>query len=537
MDFFIRILFVFLVAFPFTAKAQQHFIFQNDFPQELKKITQRFPKEIREKELPIYINQLQIAAYGLGYFLFEAKIVHQPDSTAFVALNAGKKFENLEFQLNNSVQKIQPKDLQNLVADSLSYYHNNGFPFVKIVLTSISTDQPKFILQIDPGPPVVVGQIIIKPDGIIQSKVLGQILRLDSGAAFSLDQLKQIRSRLSNQSGFQLLREPEWLVQDGEADIYIYLERVKSSSATGILGLQPNPLTQKNVLVGELQVSLQNTWQKNEKLNLNWRSVAPQVQLLQLQLNWPYIASSAYGFHSGLKMYKRDTSFIEFKSQIGLQYQLPMGWQILGILDFWRSSKLSSQQSMEIVNFRNLSYGLALQRKTLNNWFNPTKGQIFYSQFLVGTKKMTQAHLTLRIEIQQQQFFALAKRHTLLFQQQLSHISSDSLFRNELYRFGGLDRMRGFDEEAFFASSFAFAGLEYRYIIDEFAYASLFTDWAAFTNKTISAPIEWVQAVGLGFAMGSEKGLFKLNYALGTFLGEPFMFSSGKIHLAYISYF
>jgi len=236
-------------------------------------------------------------------------------------------------------------------------------------------------------------------------------------------------------------------------------------------------------------------------------------------------------------MYKRDTSFIEFKSQIGLQYQLPMGWQILGILDFWRSSKLSSQQSMEIVNFRNLSYGLALQRKTLNNWFNPTKGQIFYSQFLVGTKKMTQAHLTLRIEIQQQQFFALAKRHTLLFQQQLSHISSDSLFRNELYRFGGLDRMRGFDEEAFFASSFAFAGLEYRYIIDEFAYASLFTDWAAFTNKTISAPIEWVQAVGLGFAMGSEKGLFKLNYALGTFLGEPFMFSSGKIHLAYISYF
>ena len=333
------------------------------------------------------------------------------------------------------------------------------------------------------------------------------------------------------------MREPEWLVQEGQADIYIYLERIKSSSATGIVGLQPNPLTQKNALVGELQINLQNTWQKNEKLFLNWRSIAPQVQLLQVQLNWPYIASSAYGLQTGLKMYKRDTTFIEFKSQVGVQYQLPQAWQILGLLDFWRSSNLSNTPNFQVANFRNLSYGLALQRKTLNNWFNPTKGQVFYGQFLVGTKKVTQAHLTWRLEIQQQQFVPLAKRHTLLFQQQLGHISSDSLFRNELYRFGGLERMRGFDEEAFFASSFAVAGLEYRFLLDEFAYASLFTDWAAFSNQTLSAPIEWVSAIGLGLAIGSDKGLFKLNYALGAFMGQPYQFSSGKIHLAYISYF
>jgi outer membrane protein assembly factor BamA len=533
----LRIFFTIFLAYQFTVEAQLHFVFSNDFPQELKKITQSIPQDIQEKEWPVYATKIQVAAYGLGYFLFEAKMIQHPDSNQVVELFAGKRFDYLELQQHNTVQKIEPKDFENLVTDSLSYYLNNGFPFVKISLMSISADQPKFQLQIDPGPPIIIGRIIVKPEGIIQPKVIAQLLRLDSGAAFSIEQLKQIRSSLSNQSGFKLMREPEWLVQEGQADIYIYLERIKSSSATGIVGLQPNPLTQKNALVGELQINLQNTWQKNEKLFLNWRSIAPQVQLLQVQLNWPYIASSAYGLQTGLKLYKRDTTFIEFKSQVGVQYQLPQAWQILGLLDFWRSSNLSNTPNFQVANFRNLSYGLALQRRTLNNWFNPTKGQVFYGQFLVGTKKVTQAHLTWRLEIQQQQFVPLAKRHTLLFQQQLGHISSDSLFRNELYRFGGLERMRGFDEEAFFASSFAVAGLEYRFLLDEFAYASLFTDWAAFSNQTLSAPIEWVSAIGLGLAIGSDKGLFKLNYALGAFMGQPYQFSSGKIHLAYISYF
>ena len=537
MSFRFRFFFLLVLCAQMACKAQVKFVNTDSLPQELQKITKALPTDMQLQAWPMFANKVQLEAYGLGYFLFESRWIEQTDSSKAIEFHTGKKFEEIELLSATSIRKLKPKDFQHLVSDSLSSYLNNGHPFVKIVLLAQSAAIPKFTLQIEPGPTIEVGRIVIKPEGIIQPKVLAQLLQLESGSTFSIKELEQISSKLSNQSGFKLIREPEWLVQDNQADIYLYIERVKASSATGILGLQPNPLTQKNTLVGEFQMSLHNTFQKNEKLYLNWRSVAPQVQLLQLQLNWPYIASSAYGLTSGLKMYKRDTSFIELKSQIGLQYQLPKAWQILGLLDFWRSSSLSSQQVTQLANFRNLSYGLGLQRKTLNNWFNPTKGQIFYSQFLVGTKKMTAAHFTWRLEIQQQQFFALAKRHTLLFQQQLSHIASDSLFRNELYRFGGLDRMRGFDEEAFFASSFAFAGLEYRFIIDEFAYASVFTDWAAFSNQTIAAPVEWVQAVGLGFAMGSEKGLFKLNYALGTYLGEPFQFSAGKIHLAYISYF
>mgnify|MGYP000182622684 CR=1 FL=1 len=64
-------------------------------------------------------------AYGLGYFLFEAKMIQQPDSNQVVEFFAGKRFDYLELQQHNTVQKIEPKDFENLVTDSLSYYLNN----------------------------------------------------------------------------------------------------------------------------------------------------------------------------------------------------------------------------------------------------------------------------------------------------------------------------------------------------------------------------------------------------------------------------
>ena len=99
------------------------------------------------------------------------------------------------------------------------------------------------------------------------------------------------------------------------------------SSATGIIGLQQNPSTQKNALVGELNLQLQNTWQKNEKFNLHWRSIAPQTQQLKTSLLWPYIAGSSYGLASGFSLYKRDSTFLELRANMGLTYLLAKNWQ------------------------------------------------------------------------------------------------------------------------------------------------------------------------------------------------------------------
>jgi hemolysin activation/secretion protein len=111
------------------------------------------------------------------------------------------------------------------------------------------------------------------------------------------------------------------------------------------------------------------------------------------------------------------------------------------------------------------------------------------------------------------------------------------LYANELYRFGGLERMRGFDEEAFFASTVVFAGLEYRFLLDEYAHVLVFSDWSWFENKVLNSAQTTAYAVGLGLVLGSDNGQFKLSYGLGAELGKGLQLNAGKLHLGYISYF
>jgi outer membrane protein assembly factor BamA len=378
----------------------------------------------------------------------------------------------------------------------------------------------------------------VKPEGVIKENVLANLLQIETGTLFSEQQLLQAEMQVAGQLPFKLLRSPEWTLEDQNAAVYLFLERIKMSSATGIIGLQQNPSTQKNALVGELNLQLQNTWQKNEKFTLHWRSIAPQTQQLKSTLSWPYIGGSSYGVNAGFSLYRRDTSFLELKGNIGLTYLLANNWQLLAILDYWQSNVLSNLSGLtNLATFSTLSYGIGLQRQKLDFLPNPRKGMQFKASYLVGNKKAQNDILTWRLELSQRYFWPLAKRQVLSFSQEFAHIQSASLFSNELYRFGGLERMRGFDEEAFFASTLAFSGLEYRYLLDQYAHFLVFTDWAWLQNKVLGQQQNFVYAVGLGLVLGSENGQFKLSYGLGTQLGQPLQLNAGKLHVGFISYF
>ncbi|MEY4287428.1 MAG: hypothetical protein RL511_1517 [Bacteroidota bacterium] len=486
-------------------------------------------------------NEWQVLAIEAGYFLFTFDFYQQKDSLSFYKINPGPFFEGISLLTPNEntagLTWIQAKDLQKLVQDSLALMLNNGYPFGQVELHFISDSIPFLEFRTNPGPLVKWGTLQIKPDGIIQEKVLSNLLQIKSGYLFKEEQLLQLQTQLLGQLPFKLLRAPEWALRDGYADVYLFLERLKMSSATGILGLQQDPLSQKAALVGELNVQLQNTWQKNEKFNLHWRSIAPQTQQLRTSLSWPYIGGTSYGMQAGGALYKRDTSFLELKGNMGISYLFPNNWKAIAQFDYWKSQTIVQMAGNTFSNFKTTSYGLGLERQTLDFMPNPRKGQQFKILYLVGNKKAQQELLTWRLELTQRYFFPLAKRHVLSLAQEFDHIQAAQIYTNELYRFGGLERMRGFNEDAFFASTVLFSGLEYRFLLDQYAHFLVFTDWAWLDNKVLNHQQTTVYAVGLGLVLGSDNGQFKLSYGLGAALGQALQLNAGKLHVGYISYF
>jgi hemolysin activation/secretion protein len=119
-----------------------------------------------------------------------------------------------------------------------------------------------------------------------------------------------------------------------------------------------------------------------------------------------------------------------------------------------------------------------------------------------------------------------------------SIFGNTSVFRNELFRIGGLKTLRGFDEESIFASTFVIPTLEYRFLFSQNSHLLLFTEGAWYENTSNKnyvkdAPL----SVGAGVNFDTKAGILSLNYAIGNQFGNGFDVRNGKIHFGLTALF
>ena len=107
-----------------------------------------------------------------------------------------------------------------------------------------------------------------------------------------------------------------------------------------------------------------------------------------------------------------------------------------------------------------------------------------------------------------------------------------------MIRYGGLQSLRGFNEESLNAATFSLFTAEYRFLLDSKTFLHLFFDQAIAnnpmaTNTKTTSPFGF----GLGLNIASKTGIFSVSYALGKTNNDPINYSNGKIHFGVINYF
>ena len=113
---------------------------------------------------------------------------------------------------------------------------------------------------------------------------------------------------------------------------------------------------------------------------------------------------------------------------------------------------------------------------------------------------------------------------------------SDSYLENELFRFGGINSIRGFEENSLTASLYGVINTEYRYLLSNNIFIHSIIDGAYLENKTLNIK-EKLFGYGFGFGILTKSGLLKFNYANGKSQNQKFKFSNSKIHLSLIANF
>ena len=104
-------------------------------------------------------------------------------------------------------------------------------------------------------------------------------------------------------------------------------------------------------------------------------------------------------------------------------------------------------------------------------------------------------------------FTPIRKNATLLTQVSGKSIIAPTVFFNDLFRLGGNNSLRGFNEESLVAKSFVMTNLEYRYLFDERAFFYTFLN-AAYIDRTSYSDVSRRTDVPLGFGVGVQLAVF-----------------------------
>ncbi len=457
-------------------------------------------------------------------------------------------------------QPVYYKSVKHIQEKIITYYENNGYPFASIKLDSIviSGENISAQLKLTKHSEEKIDSIIVKGTAKISAVYLYNYLGIKQGNLYNEGQLKKVNTRITEIPFVRSSKPATILFTNNFNKLILYLEKKNASQFNGIIGVLPDNKTGKITFTGDVSLKLQNGLGRGELIDLNWRRLQTQTQDLKLRLVYPFLLRSPFGLDYNLKLYKKDTTFLDINQNIGFQY-IFTGGNYFKIFYNNKTSTLLSTKGLEYsttlplnADIQNNMYGIGLKYEKLDYRLNPRKGFSFLGNASAGTKNIKKnAKLNpivydglklnstqYNADIEASAFIPIKDRSTVKMGIQSAFLYGETIFQNELLRIGGLKTIRGFDEESIYASAFSIFTLEYRYILEQNSYLYVFGDGAYYEKNNVST---FVHDTPIGFGAGisfeTKAGIFSISYALGKQFDNPIQLRSGKIHFGFVNYF
>jgi hemolysin activation/secretion protein len=447
-----------------------------------------------------------------------------------------RRFKKVVLLNINETIKTSLTETYLTISKQLINLEDTGFPFAKLKITKQSIDHKNLVLtyEIDSGEVVVIDKIHLKSKDEFNEKTILNILNLRVGERYNESKIRAISALLEASNIYKAIRSPQLIFKKGKAEVYIYIERLKSSSADGYVGLQQNIETGKLQLNGYLNLQLSNGLNRGEFLNLNWKSNPDKTQNLKFNFEYPYIFNSPIGIESNVNLQKQDTSFLTADLDFGLNYIQP--YFKIGLYNqFINSTVLDKTVAFDVAEFSKNIIGLNLVLKpqfySNLSFYKPkltVKGGFYsYESDSIETKRSS-SNYTYAINMEQK--FKFLTYFSFNNQTGFNGLNASyNLARNELVYFGGLKSVRGFYE-------LELTGNEVFTVLNEIEFQpisvlsfKLIYDYSQFkfngNNHTNS--------LGIGFGLINENSILEISIANGVLNSNQIDFNTTKIHIGF----
>ncbi len=458
----------------------------------------------------------------------------------------------------------------------LKYFENHGYPFAEIKMINLKIENSGMYgeLQLRRNELFKMDTLDIQGNADVNKSFLYNYLGFKPGEHYDERIISSIDRKL-NQLPYvkKLYNSKVYFIRD-KARVVLYIDKRKTDRLDGIVGLAPNSNSSKKdmLLTGEVNADLNNLAGSGMALDMHWKSFLENSSELNLGFLYPYLFHTPLGIDLNAELQRFDTITTNISYDVGVQY-LFRGNNHVRVFFRNNFSILQSADTALVRVTRAIpwsnpvdikTYGLDLFYEQLDYKINPRKGYSSQVIFSIGKKTIKRDNridavkfldeeenkysvydsadldnLQGNIQYRFQYFQPIFKKSALVTTVSGKHIIASQIFFNELYRIGGNNLLRGYDENSILASSYTVGMLEYRYLLSQNSYFNVFVNSAYYENNNVETE-RLISGFPLGFGAGInlevKAGILTMAYALGTDSRDRIDFSRAKIHFGIINY-
>ncbi|GAB5565720.1 MAG: membrane protein [Winogradskyella sp.] len=411
-----------------------------------------------------------------------------------------------------------------------------GDPFSSLQLINIDKLNSKLLvadLKVISNQKRRIDNIVIKGYEKFPKSYIKRFLKLKTGKTFNLNEITNKVELLEDIRFASKIRDPEVLFTKDSTTLYLYVEKTRTNNFDGFLGFGTNENTNKIEFDGYLDLRLINNLNYGETLNLFYKSDEIDQQTFRIDADLPYLFGSPIGLQLGLNIFRKDTTFSNAKQYAKINYQINSQHRIGAGVSSTSSTNLLENDTSILNDYTSNYYTLS---------YNFIKPQYYDPLFPInfrfdlssgfGNRENNLSNQSQSVfNVDAFKIFNLNPNNSIYTRINGAILTSDDYLDNELFRFGGINSIRGFEENSLVANLYGILNTEYRYRLSNSVYVHSVFDAAYFENQ-ITDSKEKLFGFGFGLGLLTNSGLFRLNYSSGKSENRPFKLSDSKVHVS-----
>jgi len=467
-------------------------------------------------------------------FLYQYNI---GEKTNFINIYIGKDYAVKNwgiYEVKNDTLKLPFVESEAFLNSTLKQLESKGFSMAKVKLLNIKNKKGVVTadLNLKTEKKRQLNDIVINGYDKFPEGHKKNLKRLYRKRVFNQQNLEKLYNDIEQFRFVKQTKYPEILFTKDSTKVYVYLEKAKANNFDGFIGFS-NDENSKVIFNGYLDLTLNNILNSGEKIALYWKSNGEDQKTFNLGLELPYIFKSPIGLKAQLNIFKQDSTFQNTQTSIDLGYYFNYNTRLYLGYQSAESSDIKNVNTSTISDFENQFITSTFEFVDIkqDDFLFPEKSN--YSLKIRTGKRES------KFQSNSQFFGSLNLKHNLYLNNknivnlktQNFYLQSGDYIINELHRFGGINSIRGFNENSLQGNIFSSILTEYRYILSPNIYVHSIIDYGYFQDKTTDSNGNLL-GLGFGFGLLTKNGLFNLIYANGSTNEQAIKLSNSIVHIS-----